>query len=665
MNLDEEFGRAVRASQAGDFRTAEKVCGKILRQSPRHIGALSLLAALDFRGGDLEAGIRHTKAVLKLKPDDVDALFNLGHALTLQHHLAEALDCYDKLLAKRPDHAAALGNRGAIMLLLDRGEEALANFQRAAALQPNWLAAAVNVGLALAQLKRHEEALAAFEQALARDPDNELLLFAKGGVLEELNRTDEAIATYEKILSKNPNSARARFAHCKAQLPVLYRDAGEIAARRVAYARCLDVLAADARLIADPVQDIEIKLPYYLAYQGENDRDLQTTYGRLACKIMATRFPQQIPKGPRPNSGKPLKIGVVSGFFRQHSVWKIPTRGLIGGLDRDRFRVFGYHTGQSVDAQTEIAKTMCEHFVLGLPSIEAWRKAILNDSPDILIYPEIGMDPMAAQLAAQRLAPVQCNYGGHPTTSGLPTLDYFLSSDLMEPKNGQDHYSERLVRLPNLGFAYEPAADAPLSGAAEIGLRPGSCRFWCGQSTFKYLPQYDQVFPRIAKLAGDCQFIFIASQVSPSMTEFFRERVSRTFSDEGLDVGQYCVFLPRLSESEFGGVQAQSDMLLDSIGWSGNNSTLESLAYDIPIVTLPGELMRGRHSMAILKMMGVTSTIANSVDEYVAVAGRLARAPSERAQLAAQIAAGKHKLYCDRSVIAALEEFLEKAVQPG
>ena len=353
----------------------------------------------------------------------------------------------------------------------------------------------------------------------------------------------------------------------------------------------------------------------------------------------------------------------MSGFFREHSNWKIPIKGWIGPLDRKRFRVFGYYTGQSADAQTGIAKSMCERFVQGRSTIEEWRQEILADALDILIYPEVGMDPVAAQLAALRLAPVQCNSWGHPTTSGFPTMDYFLSSDLMEPENGQDHYTERLVRLPNLGIYYEPAA--PQITQTSNRPQPGPVQFWCGQATPKYLPQYDEVFARIAKQAGDCRFVFVESQVSASVTAQFRARLATAFSAAGLDPSQYCQFLPRMNESEFSAALGQCDIFLDSIGWSGCNSTLESLPYDIPIVTVPGEMMRGRHSMAILKMMGVTSTIANTVDDYVAVAARLARDPSERAQLKAQIAAGKHKLYRDSSVIAALEEFLKMAVQPG
>jgi hypothetical protein len=129
------------------------------------------------------------------------------------------------------------------------------------------------------------------------------------------------------------------------------------------------------------------------------------------------------------------------GFFREHTVWKILIRGWLSQIDRRRFRVFGYHTGVNEDAATKHAATLCGRFVRGSLSIDRWRQTILGDALHVLIYPEVGMDAVSAQLAAQRLAPVQCNSWGHPDTSGFPTLDYYLSSELMEPPEAQDHYT--------------------------------------------------------------------------------------------------------------------------------------------------------------------------------------------------------------------------------
>ena len=264
--------------------------------------------------------------------------------------------------------------------------------------------------------------------------------------------------------------------------------------------------------------------PFYLAYQGYNDRDLQAAYGTLLCRIMAKHYPPAA-LARFPKAGEPVRVGIVSGFFRQHSNWKLPIKGWLSQLDRRRFRIYAYHTGVLKDAETDAAMAMCDRFVQGPLSIDDWRREILADAPHVLIYPEAFMDGVAAALATQRLAAVQCNSWGHPDTSGFPTLDYYLSSDLMEPPDGLDHYTERLVRLPNLSVYCEPI-DPPSVATArqDLGLRSTATVYWCGQSLYKYLPQFDEVFPRIARAAGDCQFVFIEYQKRTRVTDIFRQR---------------------------------------------------------------------------------------------------------------------------------------------
>ena len=181
---------------------------------------------------------------------------------------------------------------------------------------------------------------------------------------------------------------------------------------------------------------------FFLAYQGRNDRDLQRRYGALVAATVAERF-APIPLAPPPRPGEPIRVGIVSGFFWLHSNWKIPIKGWLSQLDRRRFTLFGYHTGQRQDEATREAASLCQRFVQGPLSLARWREAIGVDAPHVLIYPEVGMDPAAALLAAQRLAPVQCISWGHPDTSGLPTIDYYLSSALMELPEAQAHYTER------------------------------------------------------------------------------------------------------------------------------------------------------------------------------------------------------------------------------
>jgi predicted O-linked N-acetylglucosamine transferase (SPINDLY family) len=366
-----------------------------------------------------------------------------------------------------------------------------------------------------------------------------------------------------------------------------------------------------------------------------------------------------MPGPPAPD--EPVRVGIVSAFFREHTVWKLMIRGWLGQLDRRRFRVFGYHTGPQREDIARLASDCCSRFVQGPLSLEHWRTEIRRDAPHVLIFPEIGMDRVTAQLAGQRLAPVQCVSFGHPDTTGLPTIDYFLSSDLMEPAEAQGHYTERLVRLPNLSLYYEPMETAAETvDRAELGLRDTAIVYWCAQALPKYLPQFDAIFPRIARDVGDCQFVFVANAGARQVTDLLRRRIERAFAAHGLEPDRHCVWLGRMTMARFIAAIGKCDIVLDSIGWSGGNTTLETLVHALPIVTLPGALMRGRTTLAILQMMGVTETTAATVDDYVAIAVRLGRTPAWREAVAARMRESRHRVYRDRASMTALEAFLNE-----
>jgi protein O-GlcNAc transferase len=276
------------------------------------------------------------------------------------------------------------------------------------------------------------------------------------------------------------------------------------------------------------------------------------------------------------------------------------------------------------------------------------------------------MDPATLPLAALRLAPVQCTSWGHPTTSGLPTMDYFLSSDLMEPQDGASHYTETLIRLPKLSIFYTPDHAATGAGGedratamrAALGFPADAVVYWCGQSLHKYLPEHDSIFPRIAARIPGARFLFIDAK--PALTNIFRHRLDTAFAAQNLDFAHHCRFLPTLPPAEFAASLRCTDIFLDSISWSGCNTTLEALAFDLPIVTCSGALMRGRHSAAILAVMGMTETVAGSLEEYVDLAIRLGENPTWRREISARLAAGKWQLYSELAPVRALESLLKE-----
>jgi predicted O-linked N-acetylglucosamine transferase (SPINDLY family) len=625
--------------------------------------------ALCNRGSALLAFHRPQEALasyeraLATRPGLPEALSGRGHALLALDRHAEALASYERALAIKPDLGDALSRRGNALIALGRYEAALASQDQALAIKPDNAEAHNNRGMALVMLHRPEEAIASYDRALAIRPDYADAMYNRAAALREMNCWREAVDGYRRLLAIRADHAEARLAACVAELPILYMDEPEIAGRRAAYEQRLRALCdeADATTI-DLADAAGSHKPFYLAYQGHNDRDLQSVYGSLLCRTMSARYPAAaLPPPPAPD--EPVKVGIVSGFFWRHSVWKIPIKGWVSQLDRSQFRIFGYHTRSDQDDETRTAVAACDRFVQGPLSIERWRQAIVSDAPHVLLYPDIGMDAHSTALAAQRLAPVQCMSLGHPDTSGFPTLDYFLSSELMEPPDADEHYTERLVRLPNLSIYYEPLVTEPvLLTRAELGLRPAAVVFWSGQSLFKYLPQFDQVFARIARDAGDCQIAFIEHPSKP-VTALFKQRLDRAFAAVGLRAEDHCVVLPRLDASSFAAAIGLCDIVLDSIGWSGFNSTIEGVPHALPIVTMPGRLMRSRHTMAVLRMMGVSETITETIDDYVSVAVRLAHDVPWRTTVKARMAASKDRIYRDRAPVLALQEFLNRVAR--
>lgn len=688
--------------RAGMDRTIEAI--ELLRRAiaadPATPQARFNLATILLDAGETEAAILQYEAALALKPAYPEALVNLGRALAIQGDPAAALARYYEAEAVDPDYAPALTNIGVALMGQGAYTEAGDRFVRVLIQQPGSAEAAYNVANALRALGRFAEAIDFFDRALSARPDYVEAMVNRANTLRALDRIDEALAGYSGALELEPEQSKlylnvgqllrdrgdsgaaraalaraleldpedtdARVAAVMAELPLVYGDAGEVDSARLRYSEALERLAADyatPRRLADLARAVGASQPFYLAYQGRNDRELQAGYGALVCAATAQALPPAPIAGP-PAEGERIRVGVVSGFFRDHSNWKIPIKGWLTGLDRSRFEIFGYYTAARRDAATEEAVALCDRFVHGPQPLDTWRAKIIADAPHVLIYPEVGMDPTVPRLAAQRLARVQCVSWGHPDTTGFPTLDHYLSSELMEPEGAQEHYSENLVRLPGLGVAWTPQISVPdRAPRAALGCRETATVYWCGQSLPKNLPAYDQVWPRIAKRVGDCQFVFIGLPQASTADSAFRARLERAFAAEGLDAARHCVVLPRLSGPEFLAAMGAADVYLDSLGWSGCNSTLESLVHDLPVVTTPGAFMRGRHSTAILTLMGVEDTIAPDVAAYVDIAARLALEPDWRASISARMGRAKAKVVQDQSAVRGLEAFLEQAVR--
>ncbi|NJK38889.1 MAG: tetratricopeptide repeat protein [Oscillatoriales cyanobacterium RM2_1_1] len=587
--------------------------------------------------GQSDQAIQFYQQAIELDPELIQAQINLGTIFQTQERLVEAAQAYQNILGLNPHLAEVHNGLGIIYKKQKQDQQAIEHYQKAIEISPNFVEAYNNLGIVLKNQGRISEALAAYQQALRIKPDFDM----------------------------------AKFGLCMTQLPIIYQDTEEILWRRSCYQNHLQKLADEYDQSSLDQQSrganiVGTMQPFYLAYQGLNDRELQHIYGSLICQLMAVRYPNWSQPIPllKPDQYQKIRVGFVSSCFYHHSVWKIPIKGWIENIDREQFELFGYHTNSKQDQETVEAAQAFVQFTQGTFSVDQWAEKIHNDQLHVLIFPEIGMEPLPVQIACLKLAPIQMVFGGHPETTGLPTIDYHLTSDLMEPKNGQDHYTETLVRLPNLGVCYTPLKTQPRNiKKKDIGMPENQVMFWCCQSLFKYLPQHDDIFPQIAQRLDKGRFVFIRHD-SEVVNQIFYTRLELAFQKYNLSHEKYCIFLPRLKARMFAGVTALADVFLDNIGWSGNNTIMESTLYNnVPIVTWPGTLMRSRHAKAILDVMGIVETIASSKADYIEIAIRLGEDSAYRRSISEKVNHSKHKLYNDLTPVRALEDFLNQVVR--
>jgi predicted O-linked N-acetylglucosamine transferase (SPINDLY family)/predicted O-methyltransferase YrrM len=397
---------------------------------------------------------------------------------------------------------------------------------------------------------------------------------------------------------------------------------------------------------------------FYLSYQAQNDIDLQRQYGKLVHEIMAANFPQWIVplSMPKLQPHQKIRIGYVSHYLHSYSgtLW---LTGWLRYCDHENFEIYCYYTGNEPDPVTQQFQKYSDVFHHIPHNLSAACEQIISDKLHILVFPEIGMNPQTMQMAGLRLAPVQCVAWGHPVTTGLPTIDYFLSSELMEAENAQEHYSEKLILLPNIGVSYpKPHIPPVVKTCSDFQLSDDAVIYLSCQAPFKYLPQYDFIFAEIARRVPQAKFVFLRGIL-------LHERLKRAFAAIELDYEDYCVFLSIPERLDYLMINLLSDVYLDTFTWSGGNTTLEAIACNLPIVTCSGEFMRGRHSDSFLKMLGVTDTIAKNEAEYIEIAVKLGLDPVWRHEISERISQRHDRLFDDQVCIAGLEAFYKKVVE--
>ena len=576
---------AMHAWQGGDSVTAESLCRELLAHAPADADAHALLALVTEQKGEFSVALRNADTALLLREEE--PAFHLMRARLLKS--------------------------------LGRGSEAIAPLQRVLQLMPSGDPERPPTLVALAQELKATDGEAAerhLREALSLNPDLETALETLATLLHHDSRTEEARALQRHRLSFN-HGAGPRLRHALT-LPVIYDSREHIAAvRRELDQELDDIIEQRPSPVARP--DMEIGMTaFHLAYHAQNNRALL----QKLCKAVRAVYPSpeaSFPDSPLPRPGhRRPRIGFVSTYFHSHSVGRT-TYGLIRDLP-PAFESWVFAIEPQPDAVAAGLAQAAGHYVKLPADLDAVRHAIAEAKLDALIYADIGMHPLTWFLSFWRLAPLQFTTWGHSETSGVDTLDYYISAAQVEIDQAQDHYSEKLIALPGYFMPRYARVEAGGSTADReaLGLPVEAHLYVCPQNAFKLHPDFDAALQAI--LERDPRALIVMLEANAHWSVPLRRRWQRTL---GAALQQRIRLLPKVPHAKFLQLMACADLLLDPFHFGGCNSSAEAMALGVPLVTLPGSFLHGRFSLGLYREMDLHDCVAQTAEGYADIALRL------------------------------------------
>lgn len=577
--------------------------------------------------------------VLAMNPQHVEALHKAGHMLHSAGEYAQAEQYYRRATYADPTHMKSYHELLQIFDVQNRGDEAMALVDHLTKLMPDNPEAHAEMTTQLLRYNHAHMVPEYSERVLARFPNHLDLLQNYMLGLKINRRYEEADTLYAESRKKHRLPLHFRLAY-EFYLPRSYDSVEEIDYFRGKFKTSVEELLKEKPRF--PIIKYMLQPLFQLAYHNRDNKELVALY----CKMLRAIAPELNYIAPHCKAGVPrpegkLRIGFVSKHMYAHSVGSCYRGVMMYLAEQPDMAVTFFNLSNVMDDKMQlILDSKVE--VISLPkAIEAAQETIAQFKLDVLVYPDIGMDAMTYYLAMARLAPHQLVLQGHPETTGIDTMDYFVSSRHYEPVGGQKNYGEKLLCIPGMDTLFTRAAPPERwLSRSELGLPANKKLYICPMAIQKFHPDFDEALIEIARQDPDAIIVLFSDFQQQAISDLLRTRITkRGYADR-------FVFLPWLPLQVLFSVLKTADALLDTFYFGGGTTIQYAFSFGLPIVSMPSNYARGRMVHAYYGVLGMADPpLAQTPEEYVTLAIRLAHDAQYRANLEAEILANNHKMF--------------------
>ena len=601
-------GVALRKHQQRDFAGAEAIYKQVLAQDSKCADALHLYGCLCDDLGRTDEAValistavqcnslaypyyynlanilckqgRYTEAILqyrtavKLKPDYAAAHNNLGMVLSRQGDRLGAKTSFQNAILARADYADPHYNLGIEYKNEGAVNQAISSYQRAVHINPRHADAYYNLGNAYGLQQRPTEAVLALAQASQISPANPVILTNLGAQLLKIGRVDEAVNAFTAALQLAPNDVFTRS----------------------------NLILATCYATSDPVEIYAQCKEWDLIHGASHHGKVQTPV-------------------ERPEPERSLRVGYVSADFRHHAAahWIEP---LLAGHQHQEFSIFCYSNSKLSDAVTDRLKQYADVWIETTDlDDDALEKQIRHDQIDILVDLSGHTDGNRLPVFVRRPAPVQVSWFGLPVSTGLKAIDYRFSDQDLDPQEAAAHcYSEELFRLSRFYAAFAPEPGAPTVTPLPSA-RSGFVTFASLNSLAKLTPGMYALWAEILNSTPHSRLLMQAAGLDNEATA---RSVRDRFAAHGV-LADRLTLRGWTNIEEFLHLGSQADIALDPFPFNGGVTTCQSLWMGLPVVTMSGASAASRVGRSILKRIGLAALVAETPEQYRAVATELAK----------------------------------------
>lgn len=635
----------------GDFARAEATLTRAAGMPGAPASVRMRLGIALLEQGRHDAAIAELERALAAQPLDRDAQLNLGRAYAGAGRWSEARSAFERVLAIRTDDCDALYNLGLAQMECGEPVRARAAFERVLALDPRNVDARERLAASHFTVGRYVEALEHLKQVTIARPADAALKAALADALFQTGALEDAQAAARSALALDPQERGAY-----GLLALIHYIRGELDQAIDVLERGFDRTGEEAllgslvhllhrtcdwpkwraaweRLVPLIETSSDIGSPFWLLCE-HTSAEQQLSYTRRWAEKRFGRIREGRPEVRSRMAGERLRIGYFSSDFQDHAVAHLIVEAL-EMHDRDRFEIYAYSYGpddkSAVRARLHAAT---EHFVdVAWEADDALVQRLRADGLDVLVDLKGYTAGDRLGVMAHRPCPVQVTWLGYPGTTGTDFIDYVIADEYIIPHGAERHYSERVLRLPT---CYQPndrqrVRVAPLERQS-YGLPQNAFVFCCFNQAVKIVPEVFARWMSLLRRVPDSVLWMLEEN------RWALDNLKCAAEREGVDAARIVV-AKRLPNAQHLARFAAADLALDTFPYTSHTTASDALWMGCPLVALSGETFAARVSGSILSANGLGELVTHTLDDYEALAYRLATDGDYGAHIRGRVAA--------------------------